>query len=333
MQVRTGKAYGRARRLWLIVAALVFPFAAAAADWKPEANIEIVVPSGPGSGLDTASRTVQRIMQDHKLLPVASTVVNKPGGGGTLAYLYVNQHPGNAQYISITSPGVVTNRIVGASDIDYRDLTPLAQLFEENIAFMVRPDSPIKSAQDLVARLKKDPSSLSFGIATALGGANHIAAASALKTAGVDIKRMRNAVYKSGGEVTTALLGGHLDVVPIAAPIAVRQLEAGKVRVLVVSSAQRLTGALANVPTWRELGVDSTYSSWRGVVGPKGLSAEQIQYWDGVFSRLTALDEWKQELAKRLWIPSYLNSGQSKTFLEQQRKAHHAILSDLGMAK
>lgn len=303
------------------------------ASWKPEANVEIVIPSGPGSGLDGTGRSVQRLIQNARLLPVASTVVNKPGGGGTLAYLYVNGHPGDAHYVSITSPGVVTNKITGAAQIDYRDLTPLAQLFEENIAFMVRADSPLKSARELIEKLKQDPSSVSFGIATALGGANHIAAASALKTAGVDVKRMRNAVYKSGGEVTTALLGGHLDVVPISAPVALRQLRAGKVRVLAVSSGERLAGAFADVPTWRELGVNSTYSSWRGVVGPGGLKPEQIAYWDDLFGRLTAMEEWKKELEQRLWVPAYLNSERSRAFLEQQRKEHHAILTELGLAK
>jgi putative tricarboxylic transport membrane protein len=337
MNTKTGSAAAAARaclaRLAGALALALSPAFVNAAAWSPDSAVEIVVPSGPGSGLDTTARSVQRIMQAKRLLPVASTVVNKPGGGGTLAYLYVNQHPGNASYVSITSPGVVTNKIVGAAEVDYRDLTPLAQLFEENIAFMVRPDSRFKTARELVDQLKKDPASVTFGIATALGGANHIAAASALKAAGVDVKRVRNVVYKSGGEVTTALLGAHLDVVPIAAPVALRQLEAGKVRVLAVSSPERLTGAFASVPTWRELGVDSTYSSWRGVVGPRGLTAEQVAYWDGVFAKLAALDEWKQELEKRLWVPTYLDSAHSRAFLEQQRKEHHAILTELGLAK
>lgn len=312
---------------------MLSPLSAASADWKPDANVEIVIPSGPGSGLDATGRTLQRFIQENKLLPVTSTVVNKPGGGGTLAYLYVNQHPGNAHFLSITSPGVITNKLVGASTIDFRDLTPIAQLFDENIAFMVLPDSRIKDVKTLLALLKKDPSSVSFGIATALGGANHIATASALKVAGIDIKRLRNVVYKSGGEVTIALLGGHVDVVPISAPVSVPQLQAGKIRIIAVSSANRLSGALANVPTWREQGIDSTYSTWRGLVGPKDMTKDQISYWDNVFSRVMASDGWKKEMAAKLWVANPLNSEQSRAFLEQQRKQHHAILSDLGMAK
>ena len=316
---------------FLCVAAFSVP--AISAEWKPENNVEIVVPSGPGSGLDKTGRTVQSLLQSNKLLGVSSVVVNKPGGGGTLAYLYINQYPGNGHYLSITSPGVITNKIVGASTIDFQGLTPVAQLFEENIAFMVLPDSKIKDAKMLISMLKSDPASVSFGIATALGGANHIATATALKHVGVDIKRLRNVVFKSGGEVTVALLGGHVDVVPISAPIAVPNLQAGKIRVIAVSSANRLAGALANVPTWREQGIDSTYSTWRGVVGPRGLTKSQIAYWDGLFAKLTSLDNWKKEIEANLWVANYLNSEQSGIFLEQQHKEHLSILSDLGMAK
>jgi putative tricarboxylic transport membrane protein len=325
--------HGIVKTALIVSASLGMHLQAFSADWKPEANVEIVIPSGPGSGLDKTGRTVQRLIQTNKLLPVTTTAVNKPGGGGTLAYLYINQQQGNGHFLSITSPGVVTNKLVGASKVDFRDLTPIAQLFEENIAFMVLPDSKIKDGKTLISMLKKDPTSISFGIATALGGANHIAAASALKKAGVDVRRLRNAVFKSGGEVTVALLGGHVDVVPISAPVAVPHVEGGKVRVIAVSSASRLGGALANAPTWEEQGIDSTYSTWRGVVAPTGVSQAQIAYWDGIFEKLTATDEWKKEMKVNLWVANYLNSGDSKNFLEQQRKEHYEILNDLGMVK
>ncbi len=325
--------YGTCRRALVLSAILGFSAHALSADWKPEANVEIVIPSGPGSGLDKTGRTVERLIQSNKLVPATTTVINRPGGGGAVAYLYINRHTGNGHYLSITSPGVVTNKLIGASKIDFHDLTPIAQLFEENIAFMVQLDSKIKDARTLIELLKKDPTSVSFGIATALGGANHIATASALKKAGVDIKRLRNAVFKSGGEVTVALLGGHVDIVPISAPVAVPQIDAGKVRVIAVSSSRRLGGSLASAPTWKEQGVDSVYSTWRGVVGPADLSKEQIAYWDDVFAKLTSLDEWQKQLESNLWVARYMNGADSRKFLEQQRQEHHEILSDLGMVK
>src|SRR3990172_6911245 len=186
--------YGIGRIALFLLGVIAFSLPAIGADWRPETSVEIVIPSGPGSGLDKTGRTVQGLIQANKLLEVTSAVVNKPGGGGTLAYLYINQYPSNGHYLSITSPGVITNKILGASTIDFRELTPIAQLFVENIAFMVLPDSKVKDVKTLVALLKKAPTSVLFGIATALGGANHIATASALKDAGVDIKRLRNVV-------------------------------------------------------------------------------------------------------------------------------------------
>ena len=117
-----------------LFAVALSPLAAASADWKPDTNVEIVIPSGSGSGLDATGRTLQRYIQENKLLPVTSAVVNRAGGGGTLAYLYVNQHPNNAHYLSITSPGVITNKIVGASNSTIPTPYDQSQISEQTMA-------------------------------------------------------------------------------------------------------------------------------------------------------------------------------------------------------
>ena len=94
-----------------------------------------------------------------------------------------------------------------------------------------------------------------LAIATALGGANHIAAAAMLKDAGIDVKAALYVGYKSGADALIALLSGDVDVVPVAAPVSLPQLAGGKVRVIAVSSPERLGGALAGVPTWNEQGI------------------------------------------------------------------------------
>ena len=65
---------------------------AAAAEWKPDKPIEIIVGTGVGGGQDKSARTVQRILQEKKLVEQPVTVVNKPGGGGAVGYTYLNQH-------------------------------------------------------------------------------------------------------------------------------------------------------------------------------------------------------------------------------------------------
>jgi putative tricarboxylic transport membrane protein len=222
---------------------------AARSAWPSTGNIELVVPSGPASGLDTAMRTVKRISDAKRLFNVPTIVVNRPGAGGTLAYQYLNQRPGDGRLLALASPSLVTNRLMGTGELDHRDVTPVCTLFSENIVFMVRMDSNLLDGRALVGALRKRPDAISFGVATALGGANHIAAASVLKAVGLDARAGLYVPYKSGGDALVALLGGEVGVVPVAAPVAVPQAQAGKVRVLATASGQRLGGDLAGVPT------------------------------------------------------------------------------------
>jgi putative tricarboxylic transport membrane protein len=102
---------------------------------------------------------------------------------------------------------------------------------------------------------------------------------------------------------------------------------------IAVSGPKRLSGAFASVPTWKEQGVDSVYANWRGVVGPKGLNAAQIAYWDGVFAKLAQMPEWREELTRLLQDPVYLNSRETKTYFDSQHQELRAVLVDLGLAK
>jgi putative tricarboxylic transport membrane protein len=310
----------------------VFCAPAQAADWPGSGVVEFVVPSGPASGLDTAMRTIKNLFDTTKLIPT-SIVVNKAGAGGTIAYQYINQRPGNGRYLAIASPSLVTNKLMGIGDIDQRDVTLVCTLFSDNIVFMVRADSPIQDGKALVARLKKNPSSASFGIATALGGANHIAAASVLKASGIDVKSALYVGYKSGADALVALLSGEVDVVPVAAPVSLPQLAGGKVRVIAVSSPERLGGALAGVPTWKEQGIDSVYTSWRVMVGPRGVPDDEVRAAAAAFGKVVAMPQWKAELEKNYWIASYLGPEATRKFVEDQYNEHRLLLTQLGLTK
>ena len=91
--------------------------------------------------------------------------------------------------------------------------------------------------------------------------------------------------FGSGGESMTALLGGHVDAISSPVSSVMGQLRAGKIRIVAVSAPRRLPGELAEVPTWSELGVRSSIDVWRALAGPKGMSAAQIAFWEGVAAR------------------------------------------------
>jgi putative tricarboxylic transport membrane protein len=319
------------RSLLAAVLALTSLHAGAQSAWKPEKNVEIIVPAAPGAAFDTTGRTIQRIIQDQKMLPVTSSVINKAGGGGTIAMSYLNQRPGDGHYLFVMTASVLTNNLLGVSKDTYADFTPLAMLFSEYLAYGVRTDSPIKSAKDLADALRRDPTAYSIAVATSRGGALHIATGLALKAAGVDVKKLRIVVFNANAESLTAMLGGHVDVAVSTVNSLVPMQQGGKLRVIAVSSPRRLKGF--DAPTWKEQGINAEYSSWRGMMGPRGLSAAQIAYWEEVFARLTRTEEWRQDVETNLWEVTYKNSRDAVKDMAQHNEDMKRILLDLELIK
>lgn len=300
--------------------------------WKPERPVELIAMNAPGGGSDRTLRIMSKIMQQTQLIPVAVNVVNKPGGGGTVAYNYLNTHPGDAHYLQLASKSLLTNHIAGNGP-SYTDFTPIAFLFGEYISVTVKPDSPLKSGRDIIERLKKDPGALTFGIATSLGNPNHQAIATPLREAGIDIKKLKTVIFPSGGAASTAMMGGHVDVVPITAAFAAQMARQGQVRVLAVTSPSRLPDVLANVPTWRDQGYDVVVSNWRSMVGPRGMAEAQVTYWEQAFRRFVESDEWKKELETNFWASEYMRSAEMRKYLDQDNAQVKSFLVELGLAK
>src|SRR5262245_48456953 len=148
--------------------------AAHAQAWSPQKNVEIVAGSVPGGSNDKTARAMEHILLGKKLVTSTVAVVNKGGGGGNIAYTYVSQHPGDPHYMVVTTDGLLSNHILGASSLNYNDFTPISLLFNDYTVIAVAANSPIKTGRDLAERLKKDPQSLSIGFANAFGSTRHI---------------------------------------------------------------------------------------------------------------------------------------------------------------
>lgn len=317
--------------LLIVVMAWVLPAAAQA--WRPHKPIEIVVPTTPGGGIDRSARLLQKILQDGGLVSVPVTVVNKPGGGGVVSLVYLNQHAGDAHFIAINSPNLIANDINGRGSVKYRDVTPLANLFSEYTVVAVRADSPLRTGQDFVDRLRKDPASLAVSTPTTLGSVNHLSFALVAKAAGVDPRKLKAVVLGSGGDAVTALLGGHIDAHTGTPSSVVRMVQADKIRVIGILAPIRIGGPYANTPTWSEQGYKAVMDTWRGVIGAQGLTPAQIAYWDGILAKAVTTEIWKQALEQNTWEENYLNSAQTRKLFETEYANYRAILSDLGMVK
>jgi putative tricarboxylic transport membrane protein len=301
--------------------------------WTPAKPVEIVVGVSPGGGVDRTARTLQKIMQEKRLVPTPVNVVNKPGGGSTIAQAYLDLHRGDAHYYEVSATSVLTNHITGKSAHSHRDFTPVVMLYDEYLGFAVAADSPIKDGRQLLETLKGKADALPVGIATSAGNTNHIGAALIAKAAGADPRKLKVVVFSSGGEAMTALLGGHVGLVVTPAANLIPHVQAGRMRAVGVSAPNRLGGALASVPTWKEQGVDAVVANWRPIIGPKGWSAPQISYWENVFAKLVATDEWKQEVERSGGVPHFMGSRELGAFFDSEYARFRAVLADVGLAK
>ena len=316
--------------------AVVLIFASAVAcgqTWKPEKPVEIIIGTSTGGPQDRMGRAVQRILQEKKMVVVPMNVVNKAGGGGAVALNYLNQHAGDGHFMAVNALAMLTNHITGRSTIGPTDLTPLAMMGAEYVGITVRAESPLKTGKDVLDQLKKDPSSLSVAVGTALGNATHLSFVLAMKAGGVDIKKLKTVVFGSGGDSMTALLGGHVDVAASAPSAMLPQVQAGRLRIIVIGAPARLGGELAKIPTWKEIGINSAFDLWRGLAGPKGMIRAQIQFWDAALGALVKSDEWKKELAENQVENIYKNSADTALQWKAEYDEVKAILTELGLAR
>jgi putative tricarboxylic transport membrane protein len=321
------------RMLITAMAILPLPYATAMAQgWKPTKNVEIIIPTAPGGSADRTARFVQKLIQDKGLVET-SIVANRPGGSGTVGMHYLLQQGNAGNHILIHTEPLVTNRITSRSNLSYADFTPIALLTTEAVVFSVNANSPIKTGKDLIDMLRKDPTSVSMTGGSAIGNNAHIAIGMIGQIAKFDTKKLKMVVFNSGGEAATALLGGHIDMYMSTITPVMAHVQSGKLRSIAVTSPQRLPGAAAGIPTWKELGIDMTYASWRVAVAGKGLSSEQVTFWENVFRQVTASDEWKKDLEVNYLHNAYLDSAKTKKYLDDQNKQLTMVMKGLGLAK
>lgn len=313
------------------VSALLLPGLAPAQGWKPDRHVELIVPATAGGSLDHVGRVFQKLWEEQKLVPTSSAVVNRAGGGHAVAYTFLNQQAGNPHFMSITSSTLHTSHINNRIKLSYRDFTPLTVMLTEYIGFAVRTESPLKTGKDLIEALRKDPGGLSLAISSAVGGTHHISFGMPLLSGQVDIKKTKMVAFNSTGEAVTALLGGHVDVLSGGTVQIAPHVASGKMRLLAVTSAQRLPGPLASAPTWPELGYKGVFENWRGVIGTKNMTPEQVAYWDGVFGKIAASAEFKAMAEKNQWVINYKNSAETRKFFESEYAELKEVMDFLGL--
>ena len=316
-----------------IAVALGMNMSTAEAAWKPTKKVEISVTCKPGCGPDRIARMIQKIWKTEGIVDQDVVVHNKSGGGGAIQLNYINSHPGDGHFLGIGSASALTTYLTGRTKIGIMHMTPLVVMVTEYIVTAVKGDSPIKDAKDLLARIKADPQSISIGTATSRGNANHQAISMAALRSGIDPKKLKFVIFQSGRIGRTNLLGGHVQVAQSSAGGFLKHHKKGKLRIIAVSSPSRLGGPAKNVPTWKELGLDVEVGNFRSVFGPKGMTKDQIKYWEKVLKKTVETKTFQNSLKKRQMKNTFMDHETFKKFLNKKEKQMREVLGALGILK
>lgn len=314
--------FNRRAMMVAISAALVTtPTVLFAADY-PTRDVTMIVQSSAGGGSDMIARTVANIIQKHNLLPTRLLVENRPGGGGAIAYNFVAQRKGNPYYIGTIATSFFVAPLMGQSPSKPDDFTPVAAIAGDPFVLVVEANSKIKTLADIKSlgsiRVGNtgpvtDPALLGAQLAQAFG------------------VELRAVPFNGDGEVTTALLGNHIDLQFGNASEVMAQIEAGRVRPLAVTSSERLA-SLPDIPTFKEQGLDIQLLLYRGFVMPKDVPAEAVAFWENALRKVAESQDWKKEYIERnSSVPIFLDSkafgaefpmltGKYQVFLDQLKK-------------
>src|SRR3954469_10531528 len=296
----------------------------------PQRPVEVVVPYAPGGGTDNLMRMITGIIDENKWSPVPLVVNNRAGGSGAVGYNYLINKKGDSHVVAGATPLVVSGKIEGRLPGDHRDaMTTLMIVAIDELMLSVRNESPYKTIDDFVNAARAKPASLTVG-GTATFTEDHIFTYLFEQAAKVKVKYVP---FNSGGEVTAALMGGHIDAGVMNPNEIIAQIEAGKAKNLAVASKKRLADA-PDLPTFAERGYRFYWEQMRGVVGPANMPPEAVKWWQDTLHKVVKTEKWQKDYIKRnLLTPTQWTGAEADKYLDSLNKKYTDALTGLGAVK
>ncbi len=235
--------------------------------------VRFVLPNATGSGVDAITRAAQAAL--GKALGATVVVENQPGAGGIVGLQTLAKAAPDANTLSVVSNNVVIfPSVIKSLPFDMPgDFTPIAMVGSTPIVLVVNPQKvAATNSREFIALLKSKPDGLNF----ASGGTGtilHLAAEMFLDEAKV---KARHIPYKGVGPMVTDLIGGQVEFGTVALPSVQQHIKSGALRAIGMCGGQR-TAAAPDIPTFVEQGLTGyVVEAWFAVIGPKGLSAANV---------------------------------------------------------
>src|SRR5690349_7316806 len=314
----------------IVGAVLAAASAVAVAQAKyPQRTVEVVVPYAPGGGTDNLMRMITGIIDENKWSPVPLNVNNRAGGSGAVGFSYLINKKGDPHVIAGATPMIVSGKIEGRLPGDHRDaMTILMIVAIDELMLSVRTESPYRTIDDFVKAARAKPNGLTVG-GTATLTEDHIFTYLLEQAAKIKVKYVP---FNSGGEVTAALLGGHIDAGVMNPNEIVAQIEAKKARNLAVAAKKRLADA-QDVPTFAEKGYGFYWEQMRGVVGPANMSPVAVKWWQDTLKKVTDTKKWREDYIKRnLLTPTQWTGEEANRYLDSLNDKYAKALAGLKSA-
>ncbi|WP_185983820.1 Bug family tripartite tricarboxylate transporter substrate binding protein [Aureimonas mangrovi] len=293
-----------------------------AAQDYPQRDIQMIIPFGVGGGSDTLARTIANVISELDLLPVSILPENRPGGSGAIGYGTVAQQSGNPYVIATVSVSFFTTPLLGASPVNYEDFTPLAAIAYSPYVLAVRSDSPYQTLEDMSGAERLTTSTV--------GVVSDAALLARMVSNELDVQ-IDAVPFDGEGEALAAVLGGHVDFVFMNPSEVMAQVDAGAMRPLAVSAAERIA-ALPDTPSFRELGYEIEHVQLRGLVMPGDVEQEVVAYWNGVLRQVAESDAWREQYIERYNDEAaFLPAEEFGPLIEQTNQRYETIMRDLGL--
>lgn len=233
----------------------------------PSRPIKMIVPASPGGATDVMARMLAKVMGEQNNVPVI--VENRAGASGSIGVQGTISAPPDGYTIMMTLADATTIFPLTKKVPPYRadrDLTPLAQVAWTNVLFSVPANSPFRTVKELVDASKTKKMAYS---SNGHGTTTHLWMELFKVKAGAQLLHVP---YKGAAPALQGLIAGETDIVISSPASAKGMLDAGRIRPLIITSAQRLP-MFPNVPTFVESGYpDLVLGAWFGMFGPPGMS-------------------------------------------------------------
>ncbi len=322
----TMAAFTRKFAVAAFAAGAIFSGPSMAADVE---SIHFLIPGGAGGGWDGTARGTGEALTKAGIVGQASYENMSGGGGGKAISYLIENAESNYGTLMVNSTPIVIRSLTGVFPQNFRDLTMVAGTIGDYAALVVAKDSPYQNLGDLLESLKADPSGTAIGGGSVPGGMDHLVAAMIVEAGGGDPVAMKYIAYDAGAKANAGLLSGEVVAVSTGFSEAVDLAAAGEIRVLAVTSDERVS-ALPDAQTVKEQGIDVTFVNWRGFFAAPGLPADQLAAYQGALTKMYDTPEWEEVRARNGWVNIHNNGDDFTAFLVEQEKVIGDLMKKLG---